>query len=159
MTEHEYNVEIEWLNTRRGKMYSPELENTEENITNEIEVAPPTQFSGGIPYTWTPEHLFTSAVSSCLMTTFLAISEYSRLEFVSYKCKSKGILKKIDGRFAMSEIQLYPEVVVNDEALVEKAEKVLWKAKKACLISNSVKSEITMHPTITIQSYASEPSN
>jgi len=52
----------------------------------------------------------------------------------------------------MSEIQLYPEVIVSDESFIEKAEKVLWKAKKACLISNSVKSEITIHPTVTVQS-------
>jgi hypothetical protein len=51
MTEHIYNVDIEWLHTRKGKMYSPELHNAKENIANAMEVAPPTQFSGGIPYT------------------------------------------------------------------------------------------------------------
>jgi len=86
------------------------------------------------------------------MTTFLAIAEHSKLDFVSFNCKSKGILDKVDGRPMMSEIQLYPEVIVSDESFIEKAEKVLWKAKKACLISNSVKSEITIHPTVTVQS-------
>ena len=150
MIDHEYNVEIEWMNTRKGKMYSPELHNVTENKTNEIEVATPTQFPGGIPHTWSPEHLFTSAVSSCLMTTFLAVAEHSKLNFKSFKCKSKGILAKVDGRFAMREIQLFPEVILEDETQIEKAKKVLDKAKKACLISNSVKSEVNMFPKISI---------
>ncbi|GGE30830.1 OsmC family protein [Psychroflexus planctonicus] len=147
---HEYNVEVEWINTRKGKMYSPELHNFEADLPNEIEVATPTQFPDGIPHTWSPEHLFTSAVSSCLMTTFLAIAEYSKLDFESFKCKSKGILDKVEGKFAMREIQLYPEVVIKDEAHYDKTLKVLEKAKKACLISNSVKSEVNMFPQIIV---------
>jgi len=35
-----------------------------------IEVATLPEFPKGIPGIWSPEHLFTAAVSSCLMTTF-----------------------------------------------------------------------------------------
>ncbi len=151
MDKHEYNVNINWTQDRKGMMCSPELNSVESNRTNCIEVATPPQFDKGIPNIWSPEHLFTAAVSSCLMTTFLAISEYSKFEFISFKCGSKGILDKVDGKFAMSEVLLFPEVIISDENQRERALKILEKSEKACLISNSITSKITMEPKITVQ--------
>lgn len=151
MDKHSYNVNVNWTKDRKGTMCSPELNNSATNETNCIEVATPPEFPGGMPNIWSPEHLFTAAVSSCLMTTFLAISEYSKLEFVSFKCESKGILEKVDGKFVISEILLFPEVVITDEAKRERAERILEKSEKACLISNSITSKITMETKIIVQ--------
>lgn len=85
------------------------------------------------------------------MTTFLAIAEFSKLDFVSFKCEAKGILEKIEGKFVMSEVLLFPEVVITDESKRDRTERVVEKAEKACLISNSVNSKITMKITIIIQ--------
>ncbi len=85
------------------------------------------------------------------MTTFLAISEYSKFEFISFKCGSKGILDKVDGKFVMTEVLLYPEVIISDESQRERALKILEKSEKACLISNSITSKVTMEPKITVQ--------
>lgn len=151
MDKHIYNVNINWTQDRKGMMCSPELAKSETNETNCIEVATPPQFSSGIPNIWSPEHLFTAAVSSCLMTTFLAIAEYSKLDFISFKCGSKGILDKVDGKFVMTEVQLYPEVIITNENQKERAERILEKSEKACLISNSITSKVTMEPKIIIQ--------
>ena len=151
MDKHEYNVNISWTQDRKGMMCSPELKSAESNKTNCIEVATPPQFDKAIPNIWSPEHLFTAAVSSCLMTTFLAVSEYSKFEFISFKCGSKGILDKVHGKFVMTEVLLYPEVFISDERQRERALKILEKSEKACLISNSITSKITMTPKITIQ--------
>ncbi|WP_405397054.1 OsmC family protein [Maribacter sp. Asnod2-G09] len=151
MDKHSYNVNVNWTQERKGTMCSPELNNSATNETNCIEVATPPEFPGGMPNIWSPEHLFTAAVSSCLMTTFLAISEYSKLEFVSFKCESKGILEKVDGKFVISEILLFPEVVITDESKRERAERILEKSEKACLISNSITSKITMETKIIVQ--------
>lgn len=151
MEKHIYNVDINWTQDRKGTMCSPELHNTETNATNCLEVATPPEFPGGMPHIWSPEHLFTAAVSSCLMTTFLAIAEFSKLEFVSFKCGSKGILEKVDGKFVMSEVQLFPEVVITDESKRDRTERIVEKAEKACLISNSITSKITMETKITVQ--------
>ena len=70
MESHFYNVDVNWNTDRKGVMCSPEL-NLETGSC--IEVATPPQFPKGIPGIWSPEHLFTAAVSSCLMTTFLSI--------------------------------------------------------------------------------------
>ncbi|SDE45636.1 Organic hydroperoxide reductase OsmC/OhrA [Pricia antarctica] len=151
MEKHVYNVDISWTQDRKGMMCSPELRKNETNEINCIEVATPPEFPSGIPNIWSPEHLFTAAVSSCLMTTFLAIAENSKLEFVSFKCGSKGVLDKIDGKFVISEVLLYPEVVIADENQRDRAERILEKSEKACLVSNSITSKITMETKILIQ--------
>tara|TARA_R110002051_G_scaffold324641_1_gene422909 strand:- start:5459 stop:5917 length:459 start_codon:yes stop_codon:yes gene_type:complete len=151
MDTHNYNVNISWTQDRKGIMCSPELNNTATNETNCLEVATPPEFPGGMPNIWSPEHLFTAAVSSCLMTTFLAIAEFSKLEYVSFKCDSKGVLKNVDGKFLMSEVLLFPEVVITDESKRDRTERILEKSEKACLISNSIISKITMETKIIIQ--------
>lgn len=147
MESHFYNVDLNWVSDRKGTICSPEL--TLDN-GNCIEVATPPEFPKGIAGIWSPEHLFTAAVSSCLMTTFLAIAENSKLEFKNFSCKSKGKLEKVEGKFVISEIILEPTVIIEKEEDREKAEKVLQKSEAACLISNSVKSKITMIPIILI---------
>ena len=137
MEAHFYNVDVKWESDRKGEMSSPEL-------SQNIEVATPPQFPKGMENIWSPEHLFTAAVSSCLMTTFLAIAENSKLDFVNFECNSKGKLEQIDGKFLMTEVILEPVVTIKNESEREKAEKVLQKSEANCLISNSVKSKITM---------------
>ena len=150
MNKHDYHVDITWKKDRKGIMCSPELNQGADSI-NCIEVATPPEFPKGIPNIWSPEHLFTASVSSCLMTTFLAIAENSKLDFLSFSCKSKGILEQIDGKFLMSEIILEPTVIIKNEKDRERAERILQKSEAACLISNSIKSKVTMIPQITVQ--------
>ena len=147
MESHIYTVDVNWDKDRKGIMCSPEL-NKEANHC--IEVATPPEFPKGIPGIWSPEHLFTASVSSCLMTTFLSIAENSKLDFKSFSCNSKGKLEKVDGKFIMSEIVLEPIVVISEEKDRERAMKVLEKSEAACLISNSIKSKVVMNPIVKI---------
>jgi peroxiredoxin-like protein len=154
MDAHFYNVDINWENERRGMMCSPELR--QANGNNCIEVATPPEFPKGIAGIWSPEHLFTAAVSSCLMTTFLAIAENSKLEFTHFSCKSKGKLEQVDGKFLMTEVILEPTVIIVHEKDRERAERVLQKSEAACLISNSVKAKITMIPTVNLKEFRND---
>lgn len=149
MDAHFYNVQIEWNKDRKGIMCSPEL-NAPTQGGGCIEVATPPEFPKGIPGIWSPEHLFTASVSSCLMTTFLAIAENSKLEFTRFHCDSKGKLDQVEGKFMMTEVILEPTVTIVNEKDRERAERVLAKAEAACLISNSIKSKITMIPRIVL---------
>ncbi|WP_312900362.1 OsmC family protein [Chryseobacterium taichungense] len=143
MDAHFYNVNISWKQDRKGEMSSPEL-------SRSVEIATPPQFPKGVENIWSPEHLFTAAVSSCLMTTFLAIAENSKLEFVNFECSSKGKLEQVEGKLLMTEVILEPVVTIKNESNREKAERVLQKSEANCLISNSVKSKITMIPQISL---------
>ena len=145
--EHEYVVEVNWKNDRLGVLYSPEL-------TDKVDVATPPQFNKGIERVWSPEHLFTAAVNSCLMTTFLAIAENSKLDFENFTSKSLGKLEMVDGKYMMSEVTLVPTLTINKEDDRERALRVLQKSEAACLISNSIKSEIVFKPEIVVKSRA-----
>ena len=149
MESHIFNVNIDWSNDRKGRMCSPDL-NVDGHIAECVDVATPPEFPKGIAGIWSPEHLFTAAVSSCLMTTFLAVAENSKLEFESFNCESRGKLEKVDGKYVMSEVILEPTVVIKDESQRDRAMRVLQKAEASCLISNSVKSRISMQPNIVI---------
>ena len=148
MESHNYNVNINWENSRKGIMCSPEL-NKKNGVC--IEVATPPEFPKGMEGIWSPEHLFVAAVSSCLMTTFLAIAENSTLDFISFSCEAKGTLEKIEGKLRMSEIVLQPTVVITNEIHRNKAIRVLKKAEAVCLISNSITSKVTMEMTIEVK--------
>ncbi len=138
---HSYLVNLKWKEGRVGELSSPEL-------TSKIEIATPPQFPKGVEGIWSPEHLFTAAVNSCFMTTFLSIAENSRLEFIEFSCSAIGNLDQVDGKFLMTEIILNPVLVITKEADREKALRVLEKSEKACLISNSIKSNVILNPTI-----------
>jgi peroxiredoxin-like protein len=143
MEAHYYNVNLNWIKDRKGKMASPELNDT-------IEVATPPEFPNGIEGIWSPEHLLTASVVSCFMTTFLSIAENSKLEFTSFDCPAKGKLEQIEGKFLMTEIILEPTLVITKESDKDRAERILQKSESACLISNSIKSKVTLITNIKL---------
>jgi organic hydroperoxide reductase OsmC/OhrA len=143
LQSHVYEVEVEWTELKKGKLSSPDVPGT-------IEVATPPEFNGGIPGVWSPEHLFTAAVNSCLMTTFLAIAENSKLSFHSFTSRAEGKLEFLDGKYLMTEVILYPVISIEKGSDSDRALRVLEKSEKACLISNSITSRISMIPKIEV---------
>lgn len=143
-SEHIYEVGLTWTGDRKGTLNSPILPST-------IEVATPPQFPKGIPGIWSPEHLFVAAVSSCLMTTFLAIAENSRLEFSHFSCHAKGLLDKVEGKYQVTEITLYPVVTLTNDEQIDKAKRVLEMSERNCLISNSIKTNVHLEPEVKVE--------
>lgn len=137
MESHIYNVNLNWVADRIGEVSSPEL-------LVQIDIATPPQFPNGVEGVWSPEHFFTAAVNGCFMATFLAIAENSKLEFSNFKCHAEGKLEKNDGKYLMTEIVLKPELTIVNQSDKEKAERILIKSETACLISNSIKSKVTL---------------
>lgn len=143
--DHIYHVKVSWNEGKIGELSSHEL-------SEKIKVATPPQFPGGVEGIWSPEHLFTAAVSSCFMTSFTAIAEYSKFEFESLEVESVGVMSKEDGKFVMSKVILKPVLSIRDESQIKKAHRLLEKAEEICLISRSIKSEIELHPEVQILS-------
>ena len=155
MEAHYYQVNLTWSQDRKGVMCSPEL-NSPTSGNGCIEVATPPQFPKGVAGIWSPEHLFTAAVTSCLMTTFLSIAENSKLNFQSFTCESKGKLDQVDGKFQMTEVVIIPVLTISDEKDRDRALRVLTKSEAACLITNSVKASVIMNPVINVAGAAIE---
>ncbi len=47
-------------------------------------------------------------MNGCLMDTFLAITENTKLKFISFECNAVSILEKINKKLAVTEITLKP---------------------------------------------------
>lgn len=144
MESHNYPINLVWESSRIGVVSAPEIE-------VKFSVATPPEFRGGVPGIWSPEHLYTAAVASCFMTTFLAIAEQSKLSFVSFACSASGTLEKIDGKYLMTRITLSPTVIITDPKDIERTNRILQKSDDNCLISNSIKSEVILSPTVLAQ--------
>lgn len=137
---HFYNTKVTWKEGRIGEISEPTLPT--------IQVATPPEFNKGVPNIWSPEHLFLASANVCLMTTFLAIAENSKLDFLAYSSDSTAKLEKVDGKFMISEITLRPEITLKNEADKDKALRLIQKSEANCLISNSMKSKIILEPVI-----------
>lgn len=153
MEPHYYHVDVRWNTERKGIMCSPELK-TASSANGCIEVATPPQFDKGVEGIWSPEHLFTAAVASCFMTTFLAIAENSKLNFRAFHCQAKGKLHQRDGRMAMTEVRVFPTVTLYAEADRERALRILKKTEDACLITHSIRASVVMEPALEIEPQA-----
>ena len=139
--QYSYSTEVAWTGGRSGDLSAPQLP--------DLEVDAPPEFKGhdGV---WTPEHLFVAAVNTCFMTTFLAIAENSKLEFVSFSADAKGKLEKLEGQgFIMTEVVLRPKLLISHARDAERASRILEKAEKHCLISNSIKTETKLQPEVS----------
>ena len=139
--QYSYSTEVEWTGERRGDLSAPDLP--------DLEVDAPPEFKGN-EGVWTPEHLFVAAVNSCFMTTFLAIAENSKLEFVSFSADAKGKLEELEGQgFIMTEVVLHPKLLISHARDAERAGRILEKAEKNCLISNSIKTETRLEAEVS----------
>jgi len=137
---HVYKTGLRWEAQRRGVLSSPGLP--------DLPVATPPEFPGGHAGIWSPEHLFVASAEVCLMTTFLAIAENSKLEYLEYRSQAEGTVEKTDQGFMVTGITIRPRVTVKDPALRERALRIIEKAEKACLISKSMKTPVTLQAEV-----------
>ena len=138
-----YKTEVEWTGERHGELRAPALPR--------LNVDAPPEFKGheGV---WTPEHLFVASVNSCFMTTFLAIAENSKLEFLKFHADAEGKLEKVEGQGLMiTHITLRPTLVVKHSRDTERALRIFQKAEKHCLISNSIRTETKLEPQVNCE--------
>lgn len=143
LEKHEYEVDLKWKEGRIGSLSSDKLDKS-------IEVATPPEFPGGVEGIWSPEHLYVASVSSCFMTTFTAIAEYSKLSFEDLTVPATGLMSNESGKFEITEITLRPTLTISDEDKRDKALRILQKSEEVCLITRSIKTEVKLEPTIAI---------
>ena len=139
---HDYPLHLESTGLKTGIL-------TSTDDLPKLDVASPPEFGGPLG-TWSPEHLFVAAVSSCLMTTFRAIAEMSNLDVVDYSDDAVGHLVREDSLYRIESVTLRPRVVISDPEKVDKAWRLLEKAERACLISRSVSAEINLEGSVEV---------
>ncbi|HYM10703.1 MAG TPA: OsmC family protein [Bryobacterales bacterium] len=137
-----YATQIQWAGKRRGDLHAAGLP--------PLTVSTPPEFKGEAGF-WTPEHLFVAAAESCLMATFLGIAENSGLSVVSYRSSACGNLEKLAGiGLRFTAITIYPIVELENAEYRPRAERVMAKAGKGCLIANSMALPLRVEPTFVV---------
>lgn len=107
---------------------------------------PPPQF-GGPGGHWAPETLFVAAVVDCFILTFRAIARASKLSWESIDCRVEGTVDRDDGgtQFTALGLQVHLRIPAGGDS--KRAEQLLEKAKRGCLVTNSLKRE----PSLAIE--------
>jgi len=137
-----YKTTVTWREEKKGFLCSFGKET--------IEISTPPEFKGheGL---WTPEDLFVASVNVCIKTTFLHYAQKDNFEFLSYESDAEGILERVENKFMFSEIKVSPKIVVTSSDKIEKTKELVKLAEENCLISNSIKSKVTVKPEIRIE--------
>lgn len=144
---HHYLVE--------GKLLNDRVDISAKGLAT-IESEPPPEF-GGSGTRWSPETLLVAAIADCFLLTFKAIARASKFTYEDIQCEVEGTLDRVDGVTRFTTITVRPTLVIeatastgeiSDEQL-EKATKLLHKAEKGCLVSNSLNSSLLLEPFVT----------
>jgi organic hydroperoxide reductase OsmC/OhrA len=104
----------------------------------------------------TPEDAFVAAANTCVMMMFIWATERFKLELESYECQADGTkLIELDRTEIFTDLVFRPKIVAKangqDTARIRKqVDRALAAAQKYSLVANSVKSKITVEPTIEI---------
>jgi len=143
MPDYRYYTSAIWTEGRKGTASA-------EGIAEPVRFSAPPEFMGEAG-TWTPEHFFAAAIASCFVTTFKAIAEFSKFEFLSLQVEVEAILEKQQGGFSFTKVIVQPLLEIAAASDQERAVRLLEKAEHACLISRSVKSHIELQPEVLVR--------
>lgn len=104
----------------------------------------------GDPALLNPEQLVVLAASSCQLLSFLAVAARARIDVRSYEDDAEATMPEDDPPMRLTAITLRPRVLVGPGPTVARVEHLLEVAHRECFIANSLRSEISVEPTVTI---------
>jgi organic hydroperoxide reductase OsmC/OhrA len=126
--------------------HDPILKLSSEKLP-EMQVSPPVEFGGPEGY-WNPEAFFSASISTCFILTFKSIARAMRLEWNDINVDVDAYLDKKEGQLSFTKVDIFVTLKIPQGKEVENYQKALVKAEGSCLITNSIKSEIKLHPVI-----------
>ncbi len=139
---YSYRTTAYWILARRGIVSG-------DGVPQAIEFSAPPEF-GGDAEMWSPETFFLAAVASCFISTFRAISEYSKFDSVALDVAVDGKIEKEQGGFRFTEVIVRPVLTVATDEETEKGLKLLLKSEAACLVSRSLNARVSIEPTVQV---------
>jgi peroxiredoxin-like protein len=110
-----------------------------------LQTGAPPQF-GGSGEEWSPETLLVGAAADCLILTFRAVASASNLAWTELQCSATGKLERAEGVTRFTQLKLHAVLRVPEGVDTQKARRLVEKAEKACLITNS----LALIPSLTI---------
>ena len=123
---------------------------TAEEIQPPIVFSAPPEFQGEAGQ-WTPEHLFLASVAGCFVSTFSGMAHFSKFEFLSLDLDVEGLLSKEEAGWRFAQVKLHPRLKVAQEKDRGRANRLLEKAEKTCLVSRSINSKVILEPDLIVE--------
>ena len=137
-----YRNKVEWRGNHLGFTWC------QNGVDMEFS-APPDLF--GMPDVLTPEDAFMAAANTCYHMMVIWAMERFKIELVSFECEAEGEVEEFMDRTSwFKKVTLSPRIVAKGKP-EEVLKRALDMALKYSTICQSLKSEVSINPTIVIQ--------
>lgn len=114
-----------------------------------LESAGPAEF-GGPGDRWSPETLLVAAVAACFILSFRAIARASKMDWIALQCDVVGDLDKVERVTQFTRFVVRARLEVPAGIRDGKAERLLEKAERACLVTNSLKAPSELDAEVVV---------
>jgi peroxiredoxin-like protein len=118
-----------------------------------LESAGPAEF-GGPGDLWSPETMLVATIADCFILSFRAIARAARLEWSSLKVDAVGDLDRVGRKTQFVRFRVHAQLEIPEGTSEEKAQKLMEKADKSCLITNSLKASTHLETDIKLKAIA-----
>lgn len=103
-----------------------------------ITIAPPPEFRGTDPGTWSPEDFLTAAAASCLAVTITGLAERAKVPLRALEVVGDGVVgKRDDGHFGFTRID-QRVTLETDPGFEAEARALIAEADERCLVAVSL---------------------
>ncbi|PAF55463.1 hypothetical protein CJJ23_04310 [Mycoplasmopsis agassizii] len=140
-----HHADVKW--ELKGEEFIDGNYNKAINITSHLNNK--EKITGGFSETgfqnhfWNPEELLASALSNCYLLTFLALAKNRKITVYAYEDKPTVTLEGTSAADTkITEVGLYPTVLIKDQEHISLANEMMEKAHKYCYVANALKPEI-----------------
>ena len=105
--------------------------------------SPPREFDGPGDE-WSPESLLCAAVADCFTLTFRAIAQASKLAWQELEVAVEGTVDRAEGGMRFTALAIRARLAVPAGTEAARAQRLLEKAEKGCLVSNSLRASVQL---------------
>lgn len=106
----------------------------------DVETQAPPEFGGPEGF-WSPETLLAAAIADCYILSFRAAARASKLEWQDLEVGVDALLEHVDGITRFTRVKVSPRLGIPPAGNEATAIGVLHKAKRMCLVTNSLNAE------------------
>jgi organic hydroperoxide reductase OsmC/OhrA len=112
-----------------------------------LDTSAPPEFDGP-PGLWSPETMLAGAVANCFILSFRAVARASRLDWQALDVSVEGVLDRVDGVTRFKRFEIAARLCLPEGASETLARTVLDKAKKVCLVTNSLNADCVLQAQV-----------
>jgi len=134
-----FSTKVKWKKERKMELMT--------NNGIKLTAGPPPEFDG-YKNVLTAEESFVASINLCWVSTLLAMKDKMGVEIRSIECKTIGTVERPGKAYQFTRIDLYPKIEVAKDLTEEKLDRLLDLSHRYCLVTQSINSEVTIHPEI-----------